>query len=221
MEWECYVKKEVCKKSSTPVCGENCRAYILFEAIYGVSNIPKKYQNDKTLVPENADLEQFRILNGFKKNVVNHVGKGRNVFITSHMTGNGKTTWACKIAHEYIKKSLFNDDIDNLVYYVNVPELLEDLRRGYDDGEYDSILHKLKSSKLVIFDDVGAEKSSEWVRERLYTIINYRVLNGLSSIYTSNLSMDELVLNVGQRVVSRLKEDTLIVELVGKDRRGE
>lgn len=217
---ECYVDKRLCKKADSEVCGCDCRAYILLESIYGDSNIPRKYQYDRPLVPESEDLESFKVLRSFRENIQSHVSKGRNLFIMSKFTGNGKTTWACKIGQEFIKKNLFTHDIDNLIYYVNVPELMEELRCGYENGDYVYIMNKLKSAKLVIFDDLGAEKSTDWVRERLYTIINYRVLNGLSSIYTSNLNLDELTISLGNRVVSRLKEETLMIEFFGKDRRG-
>ena len=216
----CYINKKLCKKADTESCNESCKAFILFEAIYSNSNIPKRYQRDIPLYPGEGDLEAFKTLQGFKLNIVDKVENGENLFIYSTGTGNGKTSWATKIANEYMRKRVFSKDIDNLIYYVSTPELMEDLRRGYSDGEYDSIIFKLKNSDIVIFDDIGAEKSSEWVRERLYTIINHRVVEGLTTIYTSNLNISDIYTNLGNRVGSRIKEGTTFVELRGHDRRG-
>ena len=216
----CYIDKALCKKADTESCNETCRAFILLEAIYSGSNIPKRYQREKGLSPGESDLEAFRNLQRFKLDIVNKVAEGENLFIYSKGTGNGKTSWATKICSEYIRKKVFSKKIDNLVYYVNTPELLEDLRRGYSDGEYDNILHKLKTADIVVFDDIGAEKSTEWVRERLYTIINYRVMEGKTTIYTSNLHLEEIYSNLGSRVGSRIKEGTTFIELRGHDRRG-
>ena len=218
-ESKCYVDKTVCKKAGTEACTDGCRAFILMEAIYSFSGIPKRYQREKKLTPGTSDLESLNPLNEFNNKILNHVEEGEGVFLFSKGTGNGKTSWVCKIANEYIRKMLFTKEIDDLVYYVNTPELLENLRRGYDDGEYDLITHKLKNAKIVIFDDIGAEKSTEWVRERLYTLINHRVMEGLTTLYTSNLTIDEIRDNLGSRVASRIKEGNLFVELKGQDRR--
>lgn len=217
---DCYINKSLCRKANTNICNDNCKAFILLEAIYTGSNIPKRYRVDKGLSPGEKDLEAFKKLQEFKDNIVDNVVKGNNLFIYSKGTGNGKTSWATKISNEYIRKKVFSKNIDNLIYYVNTPELLEDLRRGYTDGEYDNIIYKLQHSDIVIFDDIGAEKSTEWVRERLYTIINYRVTEGLSTIYTSNLDIGDISINLGNRIGSRIKEDTTFIELKGNDRRG-
>ena len=217
---ECYINKKLCKKADTEYCNINCKAYILFEAIYEGSNVPKKYQKDIALSPGDSDLDSFRKLLEYRQNIVENVEEGKNLYLFSKTTGNGKTSWATKIINEFIRKKVFSINITNLVYYVNTPDLLEELRLGYETGEYKNIMEKVKTAKLVLFDDIGAEKSNAWVRERLYTIINYRISEGLSTIYTSNLSIEELQINLGIRVGSRLRENTTIIELVGKDKRG-
>lgn len=209
-----------CKKANSDECNRYCRAYILMEAIYSSSNIPKKYQRDTPLSPPKADLESFRELQNFKLNVLDHVENGNNLFIYSKGTGNGKTTWGSKILNEYIKKKVFSKDIENLIYFVNMPELMESLRVGYDDGSYSSIIDKIQKADIVLFDDIGAEKGSEWVRERIYTILNYRIVNCLSCIYTSNLSIEDIRVALGDRVASRILDNTVVVELIGADRRG-
>lgn len=214
----CYADK-YCKKVNTEECGELCRAYMFIEAVYEGSNIPKIYRYDKPLIPSKKDLDSFKLLKGFMDGIVQEVAEGNNLFIFSKGTGNGKTSWATKIVNNYIRKNLFKR-VENLVYFINTPQLLEDMRLGYNDGQYELLISKIKEADIVIFDDIGAEKSTEWVRERLYTIINFRVSEGKTTIYTSNLSIDELALNLGQRVASRLMANTLSINLVGADKRG-
>jgi len=88
------------------------------------------------------------------------------------------------------------------------------------NGARERVLEMLKKCKLLIIDDIGAEKVTEWVRERLVSIINTRVSGGLSTIYTSNLSPDELVSQFEERIASRVLGCSQIIEITGKDRRG-
>ncbi|MBQ9699738.1 MAG: DNA replication protein DnaC, partial [Lachnospiraceae bacterium] len=67
--------------------------------------------------------------------------------------------------------------------------------------------------------DVGTERVTEWVRERLVSIINTRVGAGLATIYTSNLSPEELLEKLGDRVSSRVLDRATVVEITGGDRR--
>ncbi len=77
----------------------------------------------------------------------------------------------------------------------------------------------MNASRLLILDDLGAEKPTEWVRERMYEIVNQRYEWMRPIIVTSNLSPAQLAKQVGQRVASRLMEMCEVVELDGRDRR--
>lgn len=71
---------------------------------------------------------------------------------------------------------------------------------------------------LLILDDVGAGKASDFTGDSVTRLIDYRWANRLATIYTTNLDADGLDAAVGQRAVSRLADATL-VELNGPDRR--
>ena len=91
---------------------------------------------------------------------------------------------------------------------------------GNPDPDFEQVLDMLKKCKLLIIDDIGAERVTEWVRERLVSIINTRVGAGLSTIYTSNLSPEELKEGLGDRISSRVLGSSGVVEITGADRRG-
>ncbi|MGL5460742.1 MAG: ATP-binding protein [Cetobacterium sp.] len=213
---KCYL--ESCKKKGTEQCNDCCPVYVILESLYIDSNIPKIYQYEKPLKPHTNDKQAFMRIRKFGDEILENIQNGVNLYLYSTITGNGKTSIACKMAQLYFKKIVFSNDLDNQVLFVTVPDLLEEIRTNYDN--LDNIVDRVKNAKLVIFDDLGAEKPSEWVRERLYTIINYRVNNGLSSIYTSNMSIETLEINLGNRIGSRLKANTQVIELKGTDRRG-
>ena len=96
-------------------------------------------------------------------------------------------------------------------------DLLDDLRPG--DFSRQRVRDCQKASLLVI-DDIGAEKASEWTAERLYTIIDHRYANCLPLIVTSNLPPSKLAEQTGERSASRLAEMCEVVAMTGTDRSG-
>ena len=76
----------------------------------------------------------------------------------------------------------------------------------------------LKTGVLVV-DDLGAAKSSEWVEEVNYRLINTRYEDGLPTLCTSNVPVRQLADHLGDRVTSRLTEMAMRVVLEGQDRR--
>lgn len=107
--------------------------------------------------------------------------------------------------------------------FYNATELLADIRHDFDATDPYAKKHVadriLESRNLLIIDDLGAEKPSEWVAETLYRIINHRYENELPVVITSNLSLDQLAQRLGDRTASRLAELCNVVELTGRDRR--
>lgn len=215
----CYAEN-YCKKNKQE-CSEICGGYRVLKALFNLSRIPVSYQYNIPLVPERGDLPKYEELNDFMKSIIENVDTGQGLYIWSAGTGTGKTSWACKIMGYYFRKIAFRSGLENEGLYIFLPTFLEDLRSMYDspDPEFEEELEMVKKCKLLIIDDIGAEKPSEWVRERLLSFINTRVSNGLSTIYTSNLSLEELEIKMGQRVASRIKGSTKEIQLSGSDRR--
>jgi|TARA_Y100000034_G_scaffold47492_1_gene58474 DNA replication protein DnaC len=75
--------------------------------------------------------------------------------------------------------------------------------------------------QILILDDVGSEKASDWTIETLYYLINKRYEEKKPTIITSNLPLSELADKVGDRITSRIAEMCEIVRLEGKDKRLE
>jgi DNA replication protein DnaC len=85
------------------------------------------------------------------------------------------------------------------------------------DAERD--LQTLARSPLLLMDDLGAAKTSEWTEELTYRLINHRYEHLLPTLITTNLPTAELRTTLGDRVASRLAEMTERVVLTGPDRR--
>ena len=194
----------------------------LLRALYKMSRIPERYCYNIPLVPEGKDLGAFEALNNFMKNVEEKVENGEGLYIWSECTGNGKTSWACKILSYYFRKVAFKSGLENEGLYIYLPTFLDDLRQSYDepDADFSELLDMLKNCKLLVIDDIGAEKSTEWVNERLLSIINTRMMKGLSTVYTSNCSLEDIGNRMGERISSRIRGSATEIHLVGQDRRG-
>lgn len=205
---KCYAS-DYCQKDKSS-CSDVCGGYRVLRALYNLSRIPERYRYTIALKPENGeDLEAFTKLDNYKNDVLSMVDEGRGLYIWGKSTGNGKTSWACKIMSYFFRKIAFNTGLENEGLYIFLPTFLEDLRDNYDnkDPEFDEVLRMIKTCRLLIIDDIGAERVTDWVRERMVSIINTRVSNNLTTIYTSNLSPEELRGELGDEAPKYFSED--------------
>jgi DNA replication protein DnaC len=85
-------------------------------------------------------------------------------------------------------------------------------------GKESEIIDNMSSGIVMIFDDVGAQKISDYTIEAWYTIIDRRYRNGYPTMFTSNLSLKEVSAYMSDRVASRLASG-IQYELKGPDRR--
>jgi DNA replication protein DnaC len=104
-------------------------------------------------------------------------------------TGVGKTHLAVAIASEFARKG-------HTYFFAFVPELLDHLRYTFNPESrltYDRVFDEVKNAPLLVMDDLGRERSSEWAVEKLYQIIVHRHNARLPTVITSSLDFqDEL-----------------------------
>lgn len=115
--------------------------------------------------------------------------------------GSGKTALATGVVR------LALDDSVSAVFRV-VPDLLTEIRATYNaeasTSEID-LLAALKAVELLVLDDIGAERMSGWVEEKLFEILNYRHNEHRRTVLTTNLPADALMRHVGERIFWRIK----------------
>jgi len=94
------------------------------------------------------------------------------------------------------------------ILFKNVTDLLQDIKKAYNhiDVDEDQVMWKYQTKPLLVIDDLGAEKPSEWQQEKLYSILDYRYRELKPTVITTNYSMGELIDRVSQRVVERIQE---------------
>ena len=115
--------------------------------------------------------------------------------------GCGKTHLAAAIANFVV-----NLGVPTL--FLTVPDLLDALRFAYgaEDTTFEERFEQIRNSKLLVLDDFGTQNATGWAQEKLFQIINYRYINKLSTVITTNLSMDE----IEARIRSRLSDPELV-----------
>lgn len=86
-------------------------------------------------------------------------------------------------------------------------------------NDSEQVLADLRKVPLLLVDDLGVAKNSEWVEDITYRLINGRYEQMMPSIFTSNLAVDQLRDALGDRIASRLAETCTRVVLTGEDRR--
>lgn len=111
------------------------------------------------------------------------------------------------------------------VVAITAADMYGSLRPNGTQNGTEHELRRLTRVPLLLLDDLGSAKASEWVEEITYRLINARYNQCRPTIFTSNLpakadhGQPDLGSVLGERIVSRLAEMTTIVPIIGADRR--
>ena len=168
------------------------------------SVIPAKYRGVSFERPPITamDASTLREVRRFCDQIVDNLAAGRGLWLTGDV-GTGKTTLAMLISKTALETG-------HSVAIYSLPKLLARVRRTYDgapgEQSYLELFSRLTSVDLLHMDDLGAEKTSDWVLEQLYALINERYEQHRSLVVTTNLDETELENQIGERTVSRLVE---------------
>ncbi|HEX3644701.1 MAG TPA: ATP-binding protein [Vicinamibacterales bacterium] len=192
------------------------------------ANIPKRYLHCTlaNFSAYNASLERAleqarRVPDRFPAaNNLREQGRG---LLLEGPPGVGKTHLAVavlmQVMHTSGARGLFYDTRD----------LLRVIRSTYDPSirttELD-ILRPVMTADLLVLDDLGAEKTSEWVEETMNLIVNTRYNERRLTLFTSNYldipddsDPNSLLFRIGFRMRSRLHEMCEFIEMDGADYR--
>lgn len=115
--------------------------------------------------------------------------------------GSGKTHLAAAIANFAVSMGV-------PTLFLTVPDLLDTLRFAYDsaDTTFEERFEQIRNAELLVLDDFGTQNATGWAQEKLFQIINYRYINKLPLVVTTNLALDE----IEARVRSRLQDPELV-----------
>lgn len=117
--------------------------------------------------------------------------------------GCGKTHLAAAIANYRLEHG-------HSALFVVVPDLLDHLRATFSptsEVRYDERFESVKTTPLLILDDLGTHAASVWADEKLYQILNYRYNAQLPTVITTNHQLEEIDL----RLRSRMADPSLAI----------
>ena len=118
--------------------------------------------------------------------------------------GCGKTHLAAAIANYVVGLGV-------PTLFLTVPDLLDTLRFAYgaEDTTFEERFDQIRNAKLLVLDDFGTQNATGWAQEKLFQIVNYRYINKLSTVVTTNLALDE----IEPRIRSRLADPELVTSV--------
>jgi len=118
--------------------------------------------------------------------------------------GCGKTHLAAAVAN-------FAVSIGIPTLFITVPDLLDILRFAYNDPDatFERRFEDIRSSELLIIDDFGTQNATTWAQEKLFQIINYRYINHLPLLITTNLTDQD----IDERIRSRLRDPDIVTRV--------
>lgn len=116
--------------------------------------------------------------------------------------GCGKTHLAAAIANARL-------DRGQPAIFVVVPDLLDHLRSTFGPNSeisYDELFEQVRTTRLLVLDDLGTQSGSPWAQEKLFQILNHRYNAQLPTVITTNQRLEDL----DQRLRSRLLDINLV-----------
>ena len=173
------------------------------------------YKDDKARVP---------IIKYFKEFMDHYEDeeKPKGVYLNGSF-GSGKTYLIACLFNEMARRGIRSV----MVYY---PEFLVSLKSSFEE-DFEEKREYVKKVPLLLFDDIGAENTSNWSRDEILgPILQYRMENHLPTFFTSNLTLEELEESLSttssgvdkvkaRRIIERVRQLTKSFDLISKNRR--
>ena len=232
------------RKGGCGNCGPRCAHAISMHGLngdggrIGSANLPAEYRNI-TLTNSPVRASQTEIYESLDRYVATFTSGDRvkSVYMWSDSPGTGKTTTASALISEYIARTY----IDSLrkgeqppqvpAYFLDVnnwqelytgftrPNIPQDIAER-NSRPYYRQMEKARHSPFVVLDDIGVRDASDGFRGDLHTVINYRVTNGLPTVFTSNLPIKEMAQVFDARLYDRIRDQCGVIHFKGESKRG-
>ncbi len=190
-------------------------------------DIPKEIKNASLKEMYTDDKNRLPIIK-FIKEFLDHYGrddKQKGLYLSGSF-GSGKTYLLAALFNELAKK-----EVNSIIVYF--PEFLRKLKSSFNENTYEERFDLIKKVDILLIDDIGAENLTPWGRDEvLGVILQYRMDENLPTFFTSNFKIDELEKHLSctsggidqvkaRRMIERIKQLTVPLELVSKNRRNE
>jgi DNA replication protein DnaC len=238
-----------CKLANSDACNRSCGHFIAMHGYSAKggrvanANTPSDYRL-LTLATSPARESQAKIYATlekycatFERQFDDSADRIKSLYMYSESPGTGKTTTAISVMNEWIIASYLGaikrnrqanlspaffldcnewQTLFNEFNRSNVPrDIAEPASR-----EYYKRMQAAKTAPFVVCDDLGVRDATTAFRADLHAVINARTTNGLPTIYTSNLPIEEMAVVFDQRLYDRVREQCLPMHFDGTSKRG-
>lgn len=205
-------------------CGKDfCVKKYKLDALYSNSMLPEAHKVRQTLVCDDngVDYAEFVKLADIEKNIKEFVAAGKNLYIHSATAGNGKSTWGIRLIQAYFDAIWAKSDLGCHALFISVPRFLLALKENISKkNQYAAFIQdNILRADLVVWDDLAAKAGTEFEMNHLLSLIDNRMSQGKSNIFTSNLDPEHMYDALGDRITSRVCNMSIDIEFKGKDKR--
>ena len=191
-----------------------------------IFNMPEEIKKARMKDIYMDDVNRFEVIKYLTEFIKNYKKnpKQKGLYLYGSF-GSGKTYLVSAAFNELAKKGVKSA----IVFW---PDMLSELKNSFSNGNFGEKIDFLKKVPLLLIDDIGAEVTTSWSRDEVFCpIVQYRMQEGLSTFFTSNLTKKELENHFStsrdgvehikaRRIIERINQLTNEVSLISKNLRG-
>jgi DNA replication protein DnaC len=233
-----------CKLAGSADCNRQCPHFISMHGYSGKggrvanANTPADYRM-LTLATSPARENQAKIYatlekytQTFDRQFEADSSRIKSLFLWSESPGTGKTTTAIAVLNEWLiahylgslKRNRQAQQTPAYVLDVNSFQTDYNLATMTNDdaamGSIKATIQRAQQAPFAVLDDIGVRSASEAFRSYVHAIVNYRTANGLPTIITSNLPIEEMAVVFDSRLYDRMRDMCAVLHFGGTSKRG-
>lgn len=165
---------------------------------------------------QDADFPQWVTDPRNHKIVLEWIANSSPFLIVMGGVGTGKS-YMCACILNYLYS------LEKNVYYTNHRRFITDIQNPISEGKSsDEITQRFMYQDILIFDDLGSGTNTDWQKEKILDVIDFRYSHNKKTVITSNFDRVGLKEFVGARTVSRIFDNkNTIIDMKGNDRRSQ
>ena len=212
--------RNYCDECDTETCNRHCRKMQQTKYMLDLSELPFVYRKHQDLDVEKLNLTASDYICEICKDIPFFVQNGYNAYFYGG-TGTGKTSWAVYILTNYFSAIAKNNNDRCRGLFISVPKLLRNIKLNikFKDYDFKELVDTIPYVDLVIWDDIIQTEPTAYERQWLYSLINDRITERKSNIFTSNMEPEDLN-KIDKQLYSRIYTVSDAIDFSNIDLRG-
>jgi DNA replication protein DnaC len=234
----------ICKIAGTEKCNPSCASFVALHGYSGKggriasANAPADYLmlNLKKSPVRNEQPKIYATLDKyastFQRQFDEDSARIKSIYMWSESPGNGKTSSAVALMNEWIIAHYLGSlkrgiqPLQTPAVFLDVNAFQTDYNLATmtnDESEMAKIratIQRTQTAPFAVLDDIGVRSASEAFRTYVHAIVNYRTANGLPTVFTSNLPIEEMAVVFDARLYDRMRDMCAVLHFEGESKRG-